>query len=83
MADWDFLDEVDVLAKLSGDFKEKLESKKWQERKEALEQLQGLLANNPRLSTKANYGEIVNTMQLVCTSIVLCVLTLCTLSGSR
>eukprot|EP00080_Pristionchus_pacificus_P000601 PDM60621.1 zyg-9 [Pristionchus pacificus] len=65
MADWDFLDEVDVLAKLSGDFKEKLESKKWQERKEALEQLQGLLANNPRLSTKANYGEIVNTMQLV------------------
>lgn len=83
MADWDFLDEVDVLAKLSGDFKEKLESKKWQERKEALEQLQGLLANNARLSTKANYGEIVNTMQLVYTFIVMCVLLLCKLSGSR
>ncbi|GMT15008.1 hypothetical protein PFISCL1PPCAC_6305, partial [Pristionchus fissidentatus] len=65
MADWDFLDEVDVLAKLSGDFKEKLESKKWQERKEALEQLQGLLAANPRLSTKTNYGEIMNTLQMV------------------
>ncbi|GMR36867.1 hypothetical protein PMAYCL1PPCAC_07062, partial [Pristionchus mayeri] len=65
MADWDFLDEVDVLSKLSSDFKEKLESKKWQERKESLEQLHGLLVANPRLSTKVNYGEIVNTMQMV------------------
>lgn len=34
---WELLEPVDVVAKLSENFQEKLQSKSWQERKEALE----------------------------------------------
>ncbi|VDO66226.1 unnamed protein product [Heligmosomoides polygyrus] len=40
---WDFADEVDVLSKLPANFDELRESKKWQERKEALDALAALL----------------------------------------
>uniref|UniRef100_A0A1I7XQC1 Cytoskeleton-associated protein 5 n=1 Tax=Heterorhabditis bacteriophora TaxID=37862 RepID=A0A1I7XQC1_HETBA len=63
MDDWDFVDEVDVLTKLPSNFNELRESKKWQERKEALEILCGLLDSNSRLSTKASYGEILGNLQ--------------------
>ncbi|VDO83890.1 unnamed protein product, partial [Haemonchus placei] len=56
---WEFADEVDVLAKLPANFDELRESKKWQERKEALEALATLLDATVRLSTKASYGEIL------------------------
>ncbi|CAI4224154.1 unnamed protein product [Auanema sp. JU1783] len=63
MSDWDFLDEVDVLAKLPANFEELRESKKWLERKEALEQLANLIDANPRLSTKANYADITGNLR--------------------
>ena len=61
---YDLLDPVDILLKLPIDFQEKLESKKWQERKEALEALQGLLAANPKLIA-SDYHEIMNDLKKV------------------
>ena len=66
MDEWEFAEEVDVLAKLPPNFDELRESKKWQERKEALEALSALLEANVRLSTKASYGEILGSLQTVC-----------------
>ncbi|VDO66225.1 unnamed protein product [Heligmosomoides polygyrus] len=60
---WDFADEVDVLSKLPANFDELRESKKWQERKEALDALAALLDSAVRLSTKASYGEILGNLQ--------------------
>ncbi|KAK5976231.1 hypothetical protein GCK32_004661 [Trichostrongylus colubriformis] len=60
---WEFADEVDILAKLPANFEELRESKKWQERKEALESLSTLLDSAIRLSTKASYGEILGNLQ--------------------
>ncbi|WKX94803.1 hypothetical protein Q1695_011794 [Nippostrongylus brasiliensis] len=60
---WEFAEEVDVLPKLPADFDEKRESKKWQERKEALDALNALLESSIRLSTKASYGEILGNLQ--------------------
>ena len=79
---WDFVDPVDLISKLPGklfinlafkfisfnldDYNEKIESKKWQERKEALEQLQALLTKHARLDAKgANYGALVDTLSRV------------------
>ncbi|EYC31023.1 hypothetical protein Y032_0004g1910 [Ancylostoma ceylanicum] len=63
MDEWEFADEVDILAKLPSNFDELRESKKWQERKEALDALNALLEANIRLSTKASYGEILGNLQ--------------------
>lgn len=56
---WDFLDPVDVLSKMPKDFGEKMESKKWQDRKEALDALLQLLTENPKLDPQGHYGELV------------------------
>ncbi|VDO29637.1 unnamed protein product [Onchocerca flexuosa] len=56
---WDMLDPVDVLAKLPGNFMEDIDSKKWQERRDALQSLLVLCHENPKLCPKANYGEFV------------------------
>ncbi|KJH44505.1 HEAT repeat protein [Dictyocaulus viviparus] len=63
MDEWEFADEVDVLAKLPANFDELRESKKWQERKEALDILVTLLEPTVRLSTKSSYGEILGNLQ--------------------
>jgi hypothetical protein len=47
---WDMLDPVDVLARLPANFQENMDSKKWTERKDALQALCDLLTSNPRLS---------------------------------
>ena len=47
MGDLDLIDPVDVLAQLPADFRTNLESKKWTERKEALQVTSGFLVNNP------------------------------------
>ncbi|KAM3717569.1 Zygote defective protein [Dirofilaria immitis] len=56
---WDMLDPVDVLSKLPGNFMEDIDSKKWQERRDALQSLLVLCHENPKLCPKANYGEFV------------------------
>ncbi|CAJ0571285.1 unnamed protein product, partial [Mesorhabditis spiculigera] len=65
---FEFLDPVDVVAKLPANFYEEeggTASKKWQERKEALEALDQLIRDNPKLSSKANYGELIGTLSKI------------------
>lgn len=61
----DFVDPVDIISKLPKDFFEKLEAKKWQERKEALDALETLV-QNPKLQT-GDYGELVRALKKVIT----------------
>ncbi|CAI5438088.1 unnamed protein product [Caenorhabditis angaria] len=65
MSNWDYIDEVDILPKLPPNFDELRESKKWQERKEALEVLLKLLTDNERLSTKVSYAELIGNLQTI------------------
>lgn len=60
----DLLEPVDILSKLPKDFYEKLEEKKWQIRKEALDALEPLLVQNPKLAT-GDYGELVRALKKV------------------
>lgn len=62
---WDMLDPVDVLAKLPGNFMESIDSKKWVDRRDALQSLLALCTENPRLCPKANYGEYVALLKKV------------------
>ncbi|CRK99142.1 CLUMA_CG012503, isoform A [Clunio marinus] len=61
----DLIDPVDILSKLPKDFYEKLEAKKWQERKEALDALDSLV-QNPKLQT-GDYGDLVRALKKVIT----------------
>ena len=47
---YELLEPVDILSKLPKDFYEKLEAKKWQERKEAVDSLE-LLLQTPKLES--------------------------------
>lgn len=60
---YELLDPVDILSKLPKDFYDKIESKKWQERKEALEALE-ILLKNPKLEN-GDYGEVVRALKKV------------------
>ncbi|XP_029730106.2 protein mini spindles isoform X3 [Aedes albopictus] len=59
----DLIDPVDILSKLPKDFYEKLEAKKWQERKESLEALEALL-QNPKLQP-GDYGDVVRALKKI------------------
>lgn len=61
----DLIDPVDILSKLPKDFYDKLEAKKWQERKESLEALETLV-QNPKL-VPGEYGELVKALKKVIT----------------
>ncbi|XP_050081123.1 protein mini spindles [Anopheles maculipalpis] len=61
----DLIDPVDILSKLPKDFYDKLEAKKWQERKESLEALETLL-QNPKLQP-GDYGDVVRALKKVIT----------------
>lgn len=61
----DLIDPVDILSKLPKDFYEKLEAKKWQERKESLEALDTLVSN-PKLEN-GEYGDLVRALKKVIT----------------
>lgn len=58
------LEPIDILSKLPKDFYDKIEAKKWQERKEALEALETLV-KNPKLEN-GDYGDIVRALKRVC-----------------
>ncbi|VDN91938.1 unnamed protein product [Brugia pahangi] len=62
---WDMLDPVDVLAKLPANFMESIDSKKWVERRDALQSLLVLCTENPKLCPKANYGEFVALLKKI------------------
>ncbi|CAB1318242.1 unnamed protein product [Coregonus sp. 'balchen'] len=60
---YELLDPVEILSKLPKDFYEKIEAKKWQERKEALEALEKL-AKHPKLDN-GDYGDVVRALKRV------------------
>ncbi|XP_012235678.1 protein mini spindles isoform X2 [Linepithema humile] len=60
---YDLLSPVDILSKLPKDFYEKIEAKKWQERKEALEALEKLV-KNPKLEN-GDYGDVVRALKKI------------------
>lgn len=58
------IDPVNILSQLSKDFYEKLEAKKWQERKEAIDSLEGILQKAPKLES-GEYGDLVRALKRV------------------
>lgn len=60
---YELLEPVDILSQLPKDFYEKCEAKKWQERKEAMDALEQLVAN-PKLQT-GDYGDLVRALKKV------------------
>lgn len=60
---YELLDPVDILSKLPKDFYEKVEAKKWQERKEAVEALEALV-KNPKLES-GDYGDLVRALKKI------------------
>ncbi|XP_038218793.1 protein mini spindles isoform X2 [Zerene cesonia] len=64
MDPYDLLDPVEILSKLPKDFYDKLENKKWQERKEALDVLENLLKNAPKLEP-GDYADLVRALKKV------------------
>ncbi|XP_014206626.1 protein mini spindles isoform X2 [Copidosoma floridanum] len=60
---YELLSPVDILSKLPKDFYEKIESKKWQDRKETLEAVEALV-KNPKLEN-GDYGEMIRALKKV------------------
>ncbi|XP_069714066.1 cytoskeleton-associated protein 5 isoform X4 [Phaenicophaeus curvirostris] len=60
---YELLEAVEILSKLPKDFYEKIEAKKWQERKEALEAVE-LLVKNPKLES-GDYADLVKVLKKV------------------
>uniref|UniRef100_A0A8C8GD66 TOG domain-containing protein n=1 Tax=Oncorhynchus tshawytscha TaxID=74940 RepID=A0A8C8GD66_ONCTS len=60
---YELLEPVEILSKLPKDFYDKIVTKKWQERKEALEALE-TLAKNPKLEN-GDYGDLVRALKKV------------------
>ncbi|TSM20280.1 Cytoskeleton-associated protein 5 [Bagarius yarrelli] len=60
---YELLEPVEILSKLPKDFYEKIEAKKWQERKEVLEVLE-TLTKNPKLEV-GEYGDVVKALNKV------------------
>lgn len=60
---YELLSAVEVLSKLPKDFYDKIEAKKWQERKEALEAVE-VLVKNPKLEA-GDYADLVKALKKV------------------
>ncbi|XP_041493528.1 cytoskeleton-associated protein 5 isoform X1 [Microtus oregoni] len=60
---YELLEAVEILSKLPKDFYDKIEAKKWQERKEALESVE-VLVKNPKLEA-GDYADLVKALKKV------------------
>uniref|UniRef100_A0A8C5ZML4 Cytoskeleton-associated protein 5 n=1 Tax=Marmota marmota marmota TaxID=9994 RepID=A0A8C5ZML4_MARMA len=60
---YELLEAVEILSKLPKDFYDKIEAKKWQERKEALEAVE-VLVKNPKLEV-GDYADLVKALKKV------------------
>nr|CAI5824164.1 unnamed protein product [Callosobruchus analis] len=60
---YELADPVDILSKIPKDFYEKIEAKKWQERKEVLEALENLV-KTPKLEN-GDYGDLIRALKKV------------------
>ncbi|XP_074596153.1 msps cytoskeleton-associated protein 5 [Brevipalpus obovatus] len=59
---FDIYDPVEVLSKVPNDFMEKVESKRWGDRKEAVESILQLISPHPKLMP-GDYGELVKALK--------------------
>ncbi|XP_015786397.1 cytoskeleton-associated protein 5-A [Tetranychus urticae] len=59
---FDFYEPVEILSKIPGDFSEKVEAKKWAERKEAVESFLQLITPHPKL-LPGDYGDVVKILK--------------------
>lgn len=62
---WELLEPVDIVPLIARDFYTMLESKKWLERKDALDGVHQLLVNNPRLTPIGNVYDLVKALSIV------------------
>lgn len=60
---YELTDPVEILSKLPKDFQEKIEAKKWQDRKEVLEAVEALV-KFPKLEN-GDYGDLVRALKKV------------------
>lgn len=60
---YELADPIEILSKLPKDFYEKIEAKKWQERKEVLEIIENLV-KTPKLEN-GDYGDLVRSVKKV------------------
>lgn len=70
------IDSVNILSQLNKDFFEKLEAKKWQERKEAIDMLEGILSKALKIES-GEYGDLVRALKKVRNYILLFILNTC------
>jgi cytoskeleton-associated protein 5 len=59
------LDPVDVMPKLPKDLDEQFVSKKWQERKAALDMVHSILTENPKLTDNPDYVQLIEQLTKV------------------
>jgi hypothetical protein len=64
-ARWEMLDEVDITSQVATDFGEQIDSKKWTDRRDALQTLFDLIQKHGRLDPNANYGQLVGDLKKV------------------
>jgi len=64
------IDPVNILCQLNKDFYEKLEAKKWQERKEGIDMLEGVLSKALKIES-GDYGDLVRALKKVSNYILL------------
>jgi cytoskeleton-associated protein 5 len=57
-----FIEEIDIMPKISKDFHTNLKSSKWKERKEALDELQTLVKSTPRIKDAPELGELAKSL---------------------
>uniref|UniRef100_A0A1I7WW02 TOG domain-containing protein n=1 Tax=Heterorhabditis bacteriophora TaxID=37862 RepID=A0A1I7WW02_HETBA len=67
MSGWESLREVDVMSLWPPEQRKNIESTKWQERKESLENLLSLIKKNPKLSSSSMviYGELMDNLKKI------------------
>jgi len=70
------IEPVNILCQLSKDFYEKLEAKKWQERKEAIDMLEGILSKALKIES-GEYGDLVRALKKVRKYILYFILNFC------
>lgn len=56
---WNLLDEFDLLSNIPNEFHGLIESKKWSDRRDALQLIIDLCSKNPRLNCQGNYRELI------------------------
>ncbi|KIH42480.1 hypothetical protein ANCDUO_27535, partial [Ancylostoma duodenale] len=62
---WTLLDPTDVIGKMRKDFDELIASKKWQERKEAVDSMLSIMENSPRVAMSPELQQVISTLTKV------------------